>query len=65
MDRSIRHTFSRLIDRLKTEFHFKFAAFALQFNLKMQLFLFEVSFLFGISLEMHFINPQEGFLISS
>ncbi len=36
-------TLSRLIDRMKTEFHFKFAALALQFNWKMQLIMFLVS----------------------
>ncbi len=32
-------TLSRRIDQLKTEFHFKFAALALQFNWKMQLIM--------------------------
>ncbi len=45
-------TLSRRIDQMETEFNFKFAALALQFNWKMQLIMFLVSFLFWISLKM-------------
>ncbi len=55
---TLHRTLSRRIDRMKTEFHFKFAALALQFNWKIQLIMFLVSFLFWISLKIHLIIPR-------
>ncbi len=49
---------SRQIGWLKMEFCFKFVALALQSKWKLQSLLFQVSFLFWISMEIHFINPQ-------
>ena len=48
---------SQWIHQMKMEFHFKFATLALQFNWKMQLTMFLVSFLFWISLKICLIMP--------
>ena len=52
------HTLIRQIYWLKIDFHFKFAALPLQFNLSIDPILFQGSFLFWISSEIHFIISQ-------